>query len=116
MSGLNAEQVIGSGTFLDTMRLRSQLGHLIGISGNSIEANVLGEHGDSQFVNWNAANIAGVKLDEVVEDKSWNESKKVEIAKKTRDMAYQIIKNKGVTQFGYVSLHFPTLLTFLRRS
>ena len=57
-------QVIGSGTILDTIRLRTRLSELYSINQKQVHAYVLGEHGDSSFVAWSAANIAGVPLND----------------------------------------------------
>lgn len=61
-SGLPKGQVIGSGTILDTIRLRTRLSELYSINQKQVHAYVFGEHGDSSFVAWSAANIAGVPL------------------------------------------------------
>lgn len=63
-SGLPKGRVIGSGTILDTIRLRTRLSELYSINQKQVHAYVLGEHGDSSFVAWSAANIAGVPLKE----------------------------------------------------
>ena len=61
---LKPNQVIGSGTALDTSRLRSIIADHVGLSPNSIHAYVFGEHGDSSFIPWSIMNIAGVPVDE----------------------------------------------------
>ena len=61
---LKPNQVIGSGTVLDTSRLRSIIADHVGLSPNSIHAYVFGEHGDSSFIPWSIMNIAGVPVDE----------------------------------------------------
>ena len=62
VSGLPKGQVIGSGTILDTIRLRTRLSELYSINQKQVHAYVLGEHGDSSFVAWSTANIAGIPL------------------------------------------------------
>lgn len=64
ITGLPKGQVIGSGTILDTIRLRTRLSELYSINQKQVHAYVLGEHGDSSFVAWSAANIAGVPLND----------------------------------------------------
>ena len=64
VSGLDPKQVIGSGTVLDSSRLRTCLADHAGLNIKNIHAYVFGEHGDSSFVAWSAANIAGVPLKE----------------------------------------------------
>src|SRR5512134_988115 len=64
MTGLPSNQIIGSGTILDTARFRFLLGQHFEIEPHSIHAYIIGEHGDSQVPVWSLANIAGVRLDE----------------------------------------------------
>ncbi len=64
VTGLPKNQVMGTGTTLDTIRLRTRLAEVYGVNKKQVHANVLGEHGDSSFVAWSAANIAGVPLSE----------------------------------------------------
>eukprot|EP00834_Sanchytrium_tribonematis_P003968 NODE_174_length_14184_cov_0.583671.p6 type:complete len:297 gc:universal NODE_174_length_14184_cov_0.583671:12992-13882(+) len=91
LTNLPKNQVIGSGTFLDSMRLRTHLSHSLNIQENAIHAYVLGAHGDHQFVGWTAAKVAGNPIN--VENKS-------EIAKAVMRKAYDIIDLKGATYFG----------------
>ena len=62
VSGLPAARVIGTGTMLDTARLKQIIGHLIHVDPHSIHAHVVGEHGDSEVVLWTAARVGGVPL------------------------------------------------------
>ena len=62
LANLPLSQVFGSGTYLDTQRLRGYISDKLGISQQSIDAYILGEHGDSQFAVWSSAQIAGVPL------------------------------------------------------
>ena len=64
ISGIPENRIIGSGTILDTARLRSRLAELMEINQKNVHAYVLGEHGDSSFVPWSCAQIAGVNLDD----------------------------------------------------
>ncbi|MBQ9940401.1 MAG: L-lactate dehydrogenase [Clostridia bacterium] len=64
VSGIPENKIIGSGTLLDTARLRSRLSEYYGINQNKIHAYVLGEHGDSSFVSWSLANISNIPLAE----------------------------------------------------
>ena len=61
-TGLPKNQVFGTGTVLDTIRLRTRLAEIYGINKQQVHAHVLGEHGDSSFVAWTQARIAGVPL------------------------------------------------------
>ncbi|TET34511.1 L-lactate dehydrogenase [Candidatus Dependentiae bacterium] len=89
-------QLFGSGTFLDTQRLRGLLSQKIHIAEQSIHAYILGEHGDTQFPAWSCARIAGIPL----QDFSLTENDLERIARETRDKASEIIKCKGATFYG----------------
>ena len=97
-SGLPKSQVIGSGTFLDSARLRGVLAAKAEVAASSIDAYVLGEHGESQFVAWSAASIGGVPLEQALlpDTKLDKES----IAEDTKNKATSIIENKGATNYG----------------
>lgn len=101
VSGLPAQQVIGSGTILDTARFRYLLGQHYGIEPRSIHACIIGEHGDSQVPVWSLANIAGIRLDEFSQrnGRLLDAADKEEIAKNTRRAAYEIISRKGATYY-----------------
>lgn len=98
-SGVPKSQVFGSGTFLDSVRLRGILANKSGVAASSIDAYVLGEHGDSQFVAWSQASIGGVPLSEIVKD-SEVEINKNEIAEETKKKAASIMQAKGATAYG----------------
>jgi L-lactate dehydrogenase len=95
---LPKNQVIGSGTFLDSARLRGILANKAEVAASSIDAYVLGEHGESQFVAWSLASIGGVPLDRAIPDSS--KINKQQIADDTKNKATNIINNKGVTNYG----------------
>lgn len=94
-SGLPANRVIGSGTTLDTSRLRYILSKKTGVNAKNIEAYVIGEHGDSEFIPWSNVNIAYKKVTDVF---SISELEKIE--KEVRESAYEIINKKGATAYG----------------
>lgn len=94
-SGLPAEQVIGSGTVLDSARLRYDLGRKLGVHPKSIHAYQVGEHGDSEFALWSLATIGGEKIEKLV-----SKADRVQIELDTRNRAYEIIKKKGATYYG----------------
>ncbi len=94
-SGLPANKVIGSGTTLDTARLRFLLSEKTGVCPKNIEAYVIGEHGDSEFVPWSNVNIAYKKINEII---SLEELMNIE--NEVRNSAYEIIKRKGATSYG----------------
>lgn len=100
-SRLPKARVIGSGTILDTARLRFEISQKLNINSKNVHAYILGEHGDSEFVCWSNASIS-VKplLDVINESDCINLSDMEEIYVNVRDAAYQIIKNKGATYYG----------------
>lgn len=102
LSGLPKEKVIGSGTTLDTARLKYRLSEHLGVDNTSISAFIIGEHGDSEIAAWSSANIAGIQLDKFCEMRGHYQHKQAteEIAQKVKDSAYEIIKRKKATYFG----------------
>lgn len=105
ISGLPAEQVIGSGTILDTARFRFMLSQHFGIEPRSIHAYIIGEHGDSQVPVWSLANVAGVQLDifSMRNGTPLTTSQKNVISQNTRRAAYEIISRKGATYYAIAS-------------
>lgn len=97
-SNLPKSQVIGSGTFLDSARLRGILASKAEVAASSIDAYVLGEHGESQFVAWSLASIGGVPLEQALV--SGTRLDKDSIAEETKNKATSIIENKGATNYG----------------
>ncbi len=95
-SNLPYEQVFGSGTFLDTQRVRNLISKKIGIAEQSIHAYILGEHGDSQFPVWSSAQVAGIPL----ADFGLSKQELDRIAHDTKNKAYEIIACKGATYYG----------------
>ena len=94
-SGLDTGRVIGSGTTLDTSRLRFILSEELGVSPKSIEAYVIGEHGDSEFVPWSNVNIAYQKISDLID-----KDRLCKIEEEVRSSAYEIIAKKGATAYG----------------
>lgn len=94
-SGLNSKKVIGSGTTLDTARLKYLISEEVHICPKDIGAYVIGEHGDSEFVAWSNASIAATSIDEFL-----NDDKKKELEDNVRNSAYEIINRKGATYYG----------------
>ena len=102
VSGLPENQIIGSGTILDTSRLQSELAKRFHISPKNVHAHVYGEHGDSSFVPWSLATIANNHID-VYKDNSpdkdrinWNQDYE-EVEKFVKKSGGVIIENKGAT-------------------
>lgn len=94
-SGLPAEQVIGSGTILDSDRLRLRLGQRLGVHPKSVHAYMVGEHGDSELALWSSATVGGEPINRLVD-----QSARDEIEKSVRNKAYSIIQKKGATYYG----------------
>jgi L-lactate dehydrogenase len=97
-SSLPKSQVIGSGTFLDSARLRGILANKAQVAASSIDAYVLGEHGESQFVAWSLASIGGVPLAQAIPQGTSIDREA--IAEETKNKASAIIENKGATNYG----------------
>ena len=101
ISGIPEKQIIGSGTILDTARLRSTISEHFHIAQKSCHANVFGEHGDTQFVPWSQAKISGIYINDIYD--KLPESMKVEeldyeeVERHVRTSGGQIISNKGAT-------------------
>lgn len=94
-SGLPHNKVLGTGTTLDTARLRYLISEKVGISPKNIHAFVMGEHGDSEFVPWSNVNIALKGIDKYL---TIDEMLKIE--NDVRNSAYEIINRKGATYYG----------------
>ena len=106
LSGFPKNRVIGSGTVLDTTRLRSLLGKYFGIDGRSVQGFVLGEHGDSEFVTWSSLTIGNIKVQDFSNQFNieWDcETEKV-IAEDVKNAAYEVIKRKGATAFSVAAV------------
>lgn len=101
VSGLPKTRVFGSGTSLDTARLRYLLSRYFQIDSKSVHAYVIGEHGDSEFVPWSNSYI-GIKpiLDVITERPEFHLDDLDQIYKDVRDAAYQIIERKKATYYG----------------
>lgn len=97
-SGLPVNQVFGSGTVLDSSRLRTCLADHAGLNIKNIHAWVLGEHGDSSMVPWSLSSIAGMKFDEYCQNVE-NLGDKAAIEQEVRDGGAEVIKCKGATYY-----------------
>ncbi|MBR5408410.1 L-lactate dehydrogenase [Candidatus Saccharibacteria bacterium] len=94
-SGLPHEQVIGSGTVLDSARLRYRISERLGVAPKSVHAFQIGEHGDTEFALWSTANMGGMPLNKIL-----NAKERQEIEDFARKEAYEIINKKGATYYG----------------
>ncbi len=102
ISGLPKNRVIGSGTVLDTGRLKSELAEHLGVDSRSIHAFIIGEHGDSEIAAFSSANVSGVPLNDVCEMRGFfhHEAAMREIAQTVKNSAYEIIEKKKATYYG----------------
>ena len=100
VSKFPTNKVIGSGTALDTSRLRYQLGKYLNVSSKNIHAYVMGEHGDSSFVPWNHAYVGCKSMLKIMQDNGKNIEDLDKIYIEVRDSAYEIINRKKATYYG----------------
>ncbi len=99
ISSRNNHKVVGTGTLLDTSRLRAILAEYYSVSARSVHVYVLGEHGDHQFVSWSTARISANALvsDIPINGIAYNREVLEQKAQQTRQAAYEIIEGKGHT-------------------
>lgn len=99
LSGFPKERVIGSGTVLDSSRLKYEISQRLEIDPRSIEAYVMGEHGDTEFPAWSLATVDGIKLEEFASRLGINfdDNLKEEIHNAVTNGAYEVINRKGAT-------------------
>lgn len=102
LSGFPENRVFGSGTVLDTARLKYLLGEHLEIDPRSVHAFIIGEHGDSEIAAWSSANVSGIPLNDFCEMRGHFEHDKSmkRIADDVKNSAYKIIEKKGATYYG----------------
>lgn len=102
LSGLTKERVIGSGTVLDTARLKYAISEHLEVDSRNVHAVMIGEHGDSELPVWSGANISGVPLNDFCELRGHtnHDEGMAKIYSDVRNAAYEIIKRKGSTYYG----------------
>ncbi|MBQ2118712.1 MAG: L-lactate dehydrogenase [Clostridia bacterium] len=96
------ERVFGTGTVLDTARLKYLLGRHLSVDPRTVHAFIVGEHGDSEIVAWSSANVSGVPLHDFCEMRGYYEHGRAmrEIAEQVKHSAYEIIEKKHATYYG----------------
>jgi len=101
-SGLDKSRVIGSGTVLDTARLKYMISEHLKVDSRNVHAVMIGEHGDTELPVWSGANISGVPLNEFCELRGHHnhEEGMNKLYSGVRNAAYEIIKRKGSTYYG----------------
>ncbi len=110
-TGLEPSRVIGTGTMLDTARLREMIGNELKVDSKCIHANVIGEHGDSEVVLWSGAQIEGI---DIADWEGWNTDVQSKISHWVKIAAQEIIKRKGATNHA-IGLVTATLLKWIFR-
>ncbi|KXA08360.1 L-lactate dehydrogenase [Clostridium perfringens] len=101
LSGFPKERVIGSGTVLDTSRLKYMLSEHFDIDARNVHTYIIGEHGDSEITAWSLTNIAGANVEEYCKTVCANcdGSFKKQLPEKVKNAAYEIINSKGYTNY-----------------
>jgi L-lactate dehydrogenase len=110
-SGLDPARVLGTGTLLDTARLRQVLGRQLAVDPRSVHAQVVGEHGDSEVALWSSARIGGKSLRGW---EGWSRVREQQLGLEVRQAAYEIIKRKGATNHA-IGLVTASLLAWALR-
>ena len=102
LSGYPRHRVIGSGTVLDTGRLKQLLGEELGVDSRNVHAFIVGEHGDSELAVWSGANVSGLDLEHFCASRGeeLHPERMDRLYRQVRDSAYEIIRRKGATCYG----------------
>ena len=109
VSGFDSSKVIGSGTVLDTARLRYLIGKYLKVSSKNVHAYIMGGHGDSSFVPWNHAYVGCKKMSEIMKDNNLPMSDLDKIYTDVQQAAYEIINRKKATYYG-IGLGLTTII------
>lgn len=101
LSGFPQERVIGSGTVLDSSRLKYEISEELNVDPRSIDAYIMGEHGDTEFPAWSLTNVEGIKLEKFAEEIGidFNSEMKDKIHEAVKMGAYEVINRKGATYY-----------------
>ena len=102
LSGFEEQRVIGSGTVLDSARFRYLLGEHLDVDSRSVQAFIIGEHGDSEIAAWSSVNVSGIPVNDFCEMRGYYDHKDAmqSIANDVKESAYQIIQKKQATYYG----------------
>ena len=95
LTDLPKERVIGTGTVIDTARMKNAVAKYVGLDPNSIDGYVIGEHGNSQFIAWSKVSIASKSINKILDEKTFDQ-----IEEASRMKAFEIIEGKGYTSYG----------------
>ncbi len=101
LSGFPASRVIGSGTVLDTARLKYLVGSKLKVDSRNVHSFIIGEHGDSELAVWSSANVSGIDINDYcpICDNCSNMTELYGLFDYVKNSAYEIIKNKGATYY-----------------
>ncbi|OEF99255.1 L-lactate dehydrogenase [Vulcanibacillus modesticaldus] len=101
LTNLPREQIIGSGTLLDSSRFRYLISEKIKVDPRNIHGLIIGEHGDTELPIWSLLNISGINQDQIVEESRFylSDEDMEDIYENTKNAAYQIIEKKGATYY-----------------
>lgn len=102
LSGFPSNRVFGSGTVLDSARLKFMVGRRLNVDPRSVHAFVIGEHGDSELAVWSSANVSGIDLDKYCSHCGYvsHAENRKKLADDVKNSAYEIIDRKGATYYG----------------
>ena len=115
-SGLPKAQVIGTGTSIETARLKQIIGDRMRVDPRSVQAFAMGEHGDSQVVPWSHVRVGGKSFDDIYEDNAHRflDINKDKIVEMTRMAGNEVLKRKGSTEYGIASATTGIIKSILR--
>lgn len=108
--GVDKSKVIGTGTLLDTARVKYLLSEFVGVSSDDIEAYILGEHGDSSFISWMNTYVGCKKIIEYIDEKKLDMNDLNDIYLDVKNAAYEIIERKKATYYG-IGISLNKLIT-----
>ena len=116
MSGLPESHVLGSGTVLDSARLKEALGAHLDVDPRNVHAYIIGEHGDSELAVWSSANVSGVPLSDFCEMRGHYDhlASEKKISEDVKNAAYHIISKKHATYYG-IAMSVRRLCTAIMR-
>ncbi len=102
ISGFPSNRVFGSGTVLDTARLKYLIGEHLEVDSRNVHACIIGEHGDSEIAAWSSANVAGVPLNDFCEMRGYydHDESMARLHERVKNSAYEIIEKKKATYYG----------------
>jgi len=102
LSGFKENHVLGSGTVLDSGRLKYVIGEHLGVDPRSVHSFIIGEHGDSEVTAWSSVNVSGIPVNQFCEMRGYetHDENRVKLSNMVKNSAYEIIDRKGATYYG----------------